>query len=122
MRRGGLQNWGVPVSALLDFVRGKVAAHFNYIAAVTGAGGTKSSAPWRATEDVLTAALRTATSQPRANGDALKRETGTWDQQTRIDKLVLHTIALKTVYWPDCGLPMNTFSAAYPYITRSCQC
>ena len=89
MRRGGLQNWGVPVSALLDFVRGKVAAHFNYIAAVTGAGGTKSSAPWRATEDVLTAALRTATSQPRANGDALKRETGTWDQQTRIDKLVL---------------------------------
>ena len=64
MRRGGLQNWGVPVSALLDFVRGKVAAHFNYIAAVTGAGGTKSSAPWRATEDVLTAALRTAMSQP----------------------------------------------------------
>jgi hypothetical protein len=89
MRRGGLQNWGVPVSALLDFVRAKVAAHFNYIAAVTGAGGTKSSAPWRATEDVMTAALRTATSQPGANGDALKRETGTWDQQTRIDKLVL---------------------------------
>ena len=89
MRRGGLQNWGVPVSALLDFVRAKVAAHFNYIAAVTGAGGTKSSAPWRATEDVMTAALRTATSQPGANGDAIKRETGTWDQQTRIDKLVL---------------------------------
>jgi len=57
MRRGGLQNWGVSMDAMLDYVRGKVAAHFNYISAVTGAGGAPSSAPWRRAESTMTEAL-----------------------------------------------------------------
>jgi hypothetical protein len=84
-----LQHWGVSIDAMLDFVRGKVAAHFNYVAAVSGSGGAASSAPWRGAESTMTQALRTITGCPFASGSALKQETGTWDQQTRIDMLSL---------------------------------
>jgi len=89
IRKGGLQHSGASLHAQLEYVRGKVASHFNYISAVTGAGGFKSSAPWRGCEDVLTDALRTVADCPIMNGDILKVESGTWDQKTRIYMLLL---------------------------------
>ena len=89
LMRGGLHNCGLTMEHLCDYVRGKVACHFNYIAAVSGAGGTKTSAPWRDSENVLTRALQAVSGYAFADGDMLKLESGTWDQQTRIDMLLL---------------------------------
>ena len=91
--RGGLHNCGLTMDHLCDYVRGKVACHFNYIAAVSGAGGTKTSAPWRDSENVLTRALQAVSGYAFADGDMLKLESGTWDQQTRIDMLLLRRFA-----------------------------
>ena len=89
MKRGGLPNSGASMDALCDFVRGKVACHFNYVAAITGAGGCSSTAPWRGTEDIMTRALREVAGRGYADGAMLKIESGTWDQETRIDMLLL---------------------------------
>jgi hypothetical protein len=89
IRKGGLQHSGASLHALLEYVRGKVASHFNYISAVTGAGGCKSSAPWRQCEEVMSDALQTVVDCSIMNGNALKIESGTWDQQTRIFMLLL---------------------------------
>jgi hypothetical protein len=89
MQRGGFQNMGFSLFEQLTYVRGKVDCHFNYVAAVTGSGGTKSSAPWVGAEDVMSRALCVMSGFPFADGDALKAESGTWDRQTRIDMLLL---------------------------------
>ncbi len=89
LMRGGLHNCGLTMDQLCDYVRGKVSCHFNYIAAVSGAGGTKTSAPWLDSEKVLTRALQAVSGYAFADGDMLKMESGTWDQQTRIDMLLL---------------------------------
>jgi len=89
MMRGGLQNCGVSLDAQCDFVRAKVACHFNYISVVAGAGGNKSSAPWLKTEAILTRALRTVAGDGFGSGAALKMESGTMDQETRICMLLL---------------------------------
>ena len=89
MQRGGLQNSGYSLADQLDFARAKVACHFNYISAVTGAGGHPSTAPWSRAEVVWDRALRTIAGYNFANTHALKIEAGVWDQQTRIDMLLL---------------------------------
>ena len=89
MRKGGLQCLGISLASQVDYVRGKVACHFNYIAAVAGAGGAVSSAPWRPAEKKMVDALRTVIGYRFANATALMAESGTWDQQTRIDMLLL---------------------------------
>jgi hypothetical protein len=89
MQRGGFQNMGFSLVEQLTYVRGKVDCHFNYVAAVTGSGGAKSSAPWAGAEDVMSRALCVMAGFPFMDGDALKAESGTWDRQTRIDMLLL---------------------------------
>lgn len=96
MQRGGFQHSGYSLADQLTFVRGKVACHFNYIAAVTGAGGInnqtqkkKNTAPWLSAEAVMSRALCAIVDFPFANSDVLKIESGTWDQQTRIAMLLL---------------------------------
>ena len=95
MQRGGFQHAGFTLADQLMYVRGKVACHFNYVAAVTGAGGSvlaskkKGSAPWLGSESVMSRALCMLAEFPFADSDALKVESGTWDQQTRIAMLLL---------------------------------
>jgi len=89
LMRGGLHNCGLTMDQLCDYVRGKVACHFNYIAAISGAGGSQSSAPWLDSESILTRALQAVSGYAFADGDMLKIESGTWDQRTRIDMLLL---------------------------------
>ena len=95
MQRGGFQNAGYSLFDQLNNVRAKIACHFNYIAAVSGSGGRSRgapnsiSAPWTGAEDVISRALCVIAGFPFADTDALKAESGTWDQQTRIDMLLL---------------------------------
>ena len=91
--RGGLHSCGVTMDAVCEYIRGKVSCHFNYIAAVSGAGGCRTTAPWLAAEDVLTQSLRAVSGYSFADGATLKLESGTWDQRTRIDMLQLRFFA-----------------------------
>ena len=100
MRKSGIHNCGAPLETLATYVRGKVACHFNYMAAITGATTCIKERPaWAKAEDTMTAALRLVAGYQLANGDALKIESGTWDTQTRIDMLLLRRMA-KTLAMP----------------------
>jgi hypothetical protein len=89
MIRSGIHNWGVSMDALLDFIRGKVSCHFNYLAAIAGGGGLPSAAHWAKADDVMTLALRVVLGYRFADGDSLKAETGTWPIQVRTKMLML---------------------------------
>jgi hypothetical protein len=89
MRRAGWQHRGGSLHSLLMDARAKILCHFTYISALTGAGGLSSSAPWKRCDDVVTGVLQTIGGCNEANGFALAAEAGLWDQQTRIDALLL---------------------------------
>ena len=90
-RRGGWQHRGGSMASQLAYAQAKIFCHFNHVAAIAGAGGCASSAPWRKNETVVAWTLRTIAHL--AGGDtvatALAIEAGVWDQETRIDMLLL---------------------------------
>ena len=88
-RRGGWQHRSGSMASQLTYAQGKIFCHFNYVAAIAGAGGCKTSAPWRKNEDVVAWTLRTIAQLPGGDATALAIEAGVWDQETRIDMLLL---------------------------------
>jgi hypothetical protein len=89
MMRNGLHNWGVSMDALLDFVRGKVACHFNYLAAIAGGGGKVDAVHWASADKVMAKALQVILGYCFADGDCLRAETGTWPTQIRAKMLMV---------------------------------
>ena len=88
-RRGGWQHRSGSLASQLTYAQGKIFCHFNYVAAIAGAGGCKTSAPWRKNEDIVAWTLRTIAQLPGGDATALAIEAGVWDQETRIDMLLL---------------------------------
>jgi hypothetical protein len=91
-RQGGFQYTG-SLNSQLKYANGVIFCHFNYISAIAGSGGNKTSAPWNINENIVSDTLQTITNSPFTTGQALKIEAGVWDQRTRIDKLVLRFFA-----------------------------
>ena len=87
--QGGWQHRAGSLDSQLLFAKNKIFCHFTYVAAVAGAGGSPSSAPWKECEDVVDRVLRAIAGYDRANVTALRAEAGVWDQGTRIDMLLL---------------------------------
>ena len=87
--RGGWQHRTGSLNSQMSFAHAKVFCHFNYIAALTGTGGAKSSAPWRVNEDIVGWVLHAVSGQLFANQDALRIEAGIWPWQDRCDMLLL---------------------------------
>ena len=87
MARFTYKDWS-PFSSLV-FANGKIFCHFNTIAAIAGAGGALSSAPWAANEDIVTETMNTLMRVRYVNQLALRCEFGIWDARTRIDMLLL---------------------------------
>ena len=76
--------------AQLEFMRATVFTHFDYISAVAGAGGdVRDQGSWPGNEELVTWALRMITGCRFVKPEALRIESGTWDQRSRIDKLLL---------------------------------
>ena len=90
-RRGGWQHRGGSMAAQLAYAQAKIFCHFNHVAAIAGAGGCESSAPWRKNETVVAWTLRTIAHLAGGKdvATALAIEAGVWDQETRIDMLLL---------------------------------
>jgi hypothetical protein len=90
-RRGGWQHRGGSMAAQLAYAQAKIFCHFNHVAAIAGAGGCASSAPWRKNETVVAWTLRTIAHLAGGKdvATALAIEAGVWDQETRIDMLLL---------------------------------
>ena len=74
--RGGWQRRAGSLATQLDYARAKIFSHFNYVAAIAGAAGTTSTAPWRKSDEVVGWVLRAITGLPHADVDALKIEAG----------------------------------------------
>ena len=87
--RGGWQHRAGSLNSQMSFAHAKLFCHFNYIAALTGAGGGKTTAPWLKNEDIVTWVLRAVSGQRFANADALRVEAGVWPWQCRCDMLLL---------------------------------
>ena len=87
--QGGWQHRAGSLDSQLTYAKNKILCHFTYVAAVAGAGGAPSSAPWKKCDDVVDAVLRAISGYHKANMTALRIEAGIWDQRTRIDMLLL---------------------------------
>ena len=89
--RGGWQHRTGSLNSQMAFAHAKIFCHFNYIAALTGTGGNKSSAPWLVNEDIVNWVLGTVTGQNTKSVDsqALRIEAGIWPWQWRGDMLLL---------------------------------
>ena len=87
--RGGWQNRAGSLDAQLTFAKNKIFCHFTYVAAVAGAGGAVSSAPWRKCEKVIDAVLRAISGYHKIPVEAMRIEAGIWDLRTRIDMLLM---------------------------------
>ena len=87
--RGGWQRRGGSLAHQLDFARAKIWCHANYLAALSGSGGCKTSAPWREFEKVMGWTLRAIAGLPGANVKALQIESGVWDLAATLDMLLL---------------------------------
>ena len=81
------KDWS-PYSAFI-FANGKIFCHFNTIAAIAGAGGAESSAPWAANEDIVTDTMKTLLRVRFTNSFAIRCDFGIWDSRSRIDMLTL---------------------------------
>jgi hypothetical protein len=85
--RGGWQRRAGSLATQLDYARAKIFSHFNYIAAIAGAAGTGSTAPWRKSDEVVGWVLRAITGLPHADVEALKIEAGWWANGLHIQML-----------------------------------
>ena len=90
--RGGWQRRAGSLATQLDYARAKIFSHFNYVAAIAGAAGTESTAPWRKSDVVVGWVLRAISGLPHADVDALKIEAGWWANG-------LHIRMLQTRLW-----------------------
>jgi len=89
--RGGWQHRAGSLNSQMAFAHAKIFCHFNYIAALTGTGGNKTSAPWLVNEDIVNWVLGTVTGQNTkfVDAQALRIEAGIWPWQWRGDMLLL---------------------------------
>ena len=93
--RGGWQRRAGSLASQLDFARAKIFCHFNYVAALAGFAGCKSSTAWADGDKVVGWALRTISGLHHANVTALKIEAGVWDNGMHQHMLVLR-------FWRKC--------------------
>jgi hypothetical protein len=87
--RGGWFRRAGSMATQLEYARAKIFCHFNYVAALAGTGGCKSSAPWKQCTDIVTWTLRTIAGVPRGNETALRIEAGVWAEGAQFDMLLL---------------------------------
>jgi len=88
-RYGGWHKRAGSLESMLEFAQAKIFCHFAYIAAIAGAGGCASSAPWNEAAKLVETVLQTIADYRFANGKALLIEAGVWDFRTRVDMLLL---------------------------------
>jgi len=86
--QGGFDRNGT-LATMLKHAHGKIWCHLSYIAAMAGAGGTDTTAPYRGAQTCIRDVLRKIAGYPFVNTDAIQIEAGVWDQRTRVDMLLL---------------------------------
>ena len=88
-RYGGWHKRAGSLESMLEFAQAKIFCHFAYIAAIAGAGGCTSSAPWNEAAKLVETVLQTIADYRFASGEALLIEAGVWDFRTRVYMLLL---------------------------------
>ena len=84
---GGFHRAGT-LHSMVEHAHAKIFCHFTYVAALMGAGGNKSSAPYLEMQRFIYTVLKTIGGYPHLEGEALAIEAGVWDMKTRIDTLL----------------------------------
>lgn len=88
LRQAGFQNRGIPLVFQYRLASAHVLSHLDYVAPLVGVEGY--SLAIAANERILSNMLRViAGTHPKSSGDALKAESGTWQQAARIRMLQL---------------------------------
>ena len=86
---GGLFTHSGSMSSMLTFARAKIWSHYDSLMAVTGAGGTKTSAFYKVADQNINNVLRMIVGHANWNTKALRIESGIWDTVSRADMLML---------------------------------
>ena len=75
-------------SSMLDFARAKIWPHFDSIMAITGVGGSDTSAFHNVADVCIGKVLRSIAGYARMNATVLRIESGVWDTITRAHMLL----------------------------------
>jgi hypothetical protein len=86
LRSSGFSQEGASLASQLRAVNALVVSHLDYIASIAG---VPSKSELEENESIVTAALKLVAGNSRLNSQMLRMESGTWDQQTRIQMLQL---------------------------------
>ena len=100
---GGWHRRAGSLAAQLDYARARIFSHFNYVAALAGAGGNATSAPWRACDDVVDWVLCAISGQHGGDmtKEALRVEAGVWAFVPRVDQMLLRMWCKSLTMAPD---------------------
>jgi hypothetical protein len=91
---GGLFTHSGSMFSMLTFARAKIWLHYDSLMAVTGTGGTKTSAFYKSADDnILNSVLRMIVGHANWNSRVLRIESGIWDTVSRADMLILRFLA-----------------------------
>ena len=77
------------LALMVTSARAKIWSYFDSIMALTGAGGTLSSAFCNKADDNITKVLKSIVGYARCTQELLRIESGIWDTRTRADMLVM---------------------------------
>ena len=86
---GGLFFHAGSMAFMVTFCRAKIWSYFDAIMAVTGAGGSDSSAFFNKADESITKVLKSIAGYARCTQELLRIESGLWDTRTRADMLVM---------------------------------
>ena len=92
---GGLFTHSGSMFSMLTFARAKIWSHYDSLMAVTGAGGTKTSAFYKVADQNINNVLRMIVGHANWNTKALRIESGIWDTVSRADILMLRFLTKK---------------------------
>ena len=78
--------------AVVTFARAKIWSHYDSLMAVTGTGGSKTSAFYKVADECIKKVLRMVVGHAHWNLQALRIESGVWDTVSRADMLILRCL------------------------------
>ena len=85
---GGFQFHAGSLASMLIFAHAKIWCHLDYLFAITGTGGCKSSAPYLNADECIDNVLKRIAGHGSLNASALRIESGVWDTVSRSDMLI----------------------------------
>ncbi len=111
---GGFQFHAGSLASMLIFARAKIWCHLDYLFAITGTGGRKSSAPHLTADECIDNVLKRIAGHGSLNTSALRIESGVWDTVSRSDMLITR------FFTKICSTSNDTLPYRAAHLSMSC--